>query len=40
VFSASLLHEVTPVTAGRRFACLPFLFDEAAATLRKGQTAS
>jgi predicted 2-oxoglutarate/Fe(II)-dependent dioxygenase YbiX len=39
VFSASLLHEVTPVTAGRRFACLPFLFDEAAASLRKAPIA-
>jgi predicted 2-oxoglutarate/Fe(II)-dependent dioxygenase YbiX/peroxiredoxin len=28
VFSCSLLHEVTPVTAGRRYAFLPFFFDE------------
>jgi predicted 2-oxoglutarate/Fe(II)-dependent dioxygenase YbiX/peroxiredoxin len=34
VFSSSLLHEVLPVTAGRRFAFLPFLYDEAAAKLR------
>jgi predicted 2-oxoglutarate/Fe(II)-dependent dioxygenase YbiX len=34
VFSCSLLHEVLPVTAGRRFAFLPFLYDEAAARLR------
>lgn len=34
VFSASLLHEVLPVTRGRRYACLPFLYDEAAAALR------
>jgi predicted 2-oxoglutarate/Fe(II)-dependent dioxygenase YbiX len=34
VFSCSLLHEVLPVTAGRRFAFLPFLYDEAAAKLR------
>lgn len=34
VFSCSLLHEVLPVTAGRRFAFLPFLYDETAARLR------
>ncbi|MGE0256993.1 MAG: 2OG-Fe(II) oxygenase [Alphaproteobacteria bacterium] len=34
VFSCSLLHEVVPVTAGRRFAFLPFLYDEAAAAQR------
>jgi predicted 2-oxoglutarate/Fe(II)-dependent dioxygenase YbiX len=34
VFSCSLLHEVLPVTQGRRYACLPFLYDEAAARLR------
>ena len=34
VFSCSLLHEVLPVTAGRRFAFLPFLYDEAAARVR------
>jgi predicted 2-oxoglutarate/Fe(II)-dependent dioxygenase YbiX len=31
VFSCSLLHEVEPVTAGRRFAVFTFLFDEAGA---------
>jgi predicted 2-oxoglutarate/Fe(II)-dependent dioxygenase YbiX len=31
VFSCSLLHEVEPVTAGRRFAVITFLFDEAGA---------
>jgi predicted 2-oxoglutarate/Fe(II)-dependent dioxygenase YbiX len=30
VFSCTLLHEVTPVTKGMRFATLPFLYDEAA----------
>lgn len=35
VFACSLLHEVRPVTAGRRYACLPFLYDEAAARLRE-----
>jgi predicted 2-oxoglutarate/Fe(II)-dependent dioxygenase YbiX len=34
VFSCGLLHEVRPVTRGRRFACLPFLYDEDAARLR------
>ncbi|SES02146.1 2OG-Fe(II) oxygenase family protein [Sphingobium sp. YR768] len=34
VFSCSLLHEALPVTKGRRFAVLPFLYDEAAAKLR------
>lgn len=34
VFSCSLLHEATPVTQGRRFAFLPFLYDEAAARER------
>jgi peroxiredoxin len=35
VFSCSLLHRVSPVTAGRRFAFLPFLYDEAAARIRE-----
>ena len=34
VFSCSLLHEALPVTAGERFAFLPFLYDEAGARLR------
>jgi predicted 2-oxoglutarate/Fe(II)-dependent dioxygenase YbiX/peroxiredoxin len=34
VFSCSLLHEATPVTRGRRFAFLPFFYDEAGARLR------
>ncbi|MEH1128956.1 2OG-Fe(II) oxygenase [Micromonospora sp. CPCC 206061] len=34
VFSCSLQHEVTPVTQGRRYCCLPFLYDEAAAASR------
>ncbi len=28
VFSCALLHEATRVTAGRRYAFLPFLYDE------------
>jgi len=35
VFSCSLLHEVRPVTAGRRYAFLPFLYDEEAAEIRR-----
>jgi predicted 2-oxoglutarate/Fe(II)-dependent dioxygenase YbiX/peroxiredoxin len=35
VFSCSLLHEATPVTQGRRFAFLPFLYDEEGARLRE-----
>ncbi|QYK40719.1 MAG: 2OG-Fe(II) oxygenase [Paracoccaceae bacterium] len=34
VFSCSLLHAVSRVTAGRRYAFLPFLYDDAAARLR------
>ena len=35
LFSCALLHEATPVTKGRRFAFLPFLYDEDAAALRE-----
>ncbi|GGH52402.1 redoxin domain-containing protein [Frigidibacter albus] len=34
VFSCALLHTVSRVTKGRRFAFLPFLYDDAAAALR------
>lgn len=34
VFSCTLLHEVLPMTEGRRYAFLPFLYDEAAAAVR------
>ncbi len=34
VFSCSLLHEATPVTAGLRYATLPFPYDDAAAAMR------
>ena len=30
-----LLHEATPVTKGRRYAFLPFLYDDAAAQVRE-----
>jgi predicted 2-oxoglutarate/Fe(II)-dependent dioxygenase YbiX/peroxiredoxin len=35
VFSCSMLHAVTPVTRGRRYAFLPFLYDGAAAKIRE-----
>lgn len=35
VFSCSLLHAVSPVTRGQRYAFLPFLYDDAAAALRE-----
>ncbi|MBW7056282.1 2OG-Fe(II) oxygenase [Paracoccus bogoriensis] len=40
VFSCSLLHQVDPVTRGRRYAFLPFLYDEAAAELRRRNQAA
>lgn len=35
VFSCSLLHAVSKVTAGRRYAFLPFLYDDEAAKIRE-----
>lgn len=35
VFSCSLLHEATAVTAGKRYVFLPFLYDDAAAKIRE-----
>ncbi|MGH6892948.1 MAG: 2OG-Fe(II) oxygenase, partial [Dongiaceae bacterium] len=35
VFSCSLLHMVSPVTAGKRYAFLPFLYEDAAAKIRE-----
>jgi predicted 2-oxoglutarate/Fe(II)-dependent dioxygenase YbiX/peroxiredoxin len=35
VFSCSLLHRVSRVTRGRRYAFLPFLYDDAAARIRE-----
>ena len=40
VFSCSLLHEARPVTAGRRYALLPFLYDDAAARVREANAGS
>lgn len=39
VFSCSLLHEATPVTQGRRYAFLPFLYDEEGARIREANNA-
>jgi predicted 2-oxoglutarate/Fe(II)-dependent dioxygenase YbiX/peroxiredoxin len=39
VFSCSMLHEATPVTRGRRYTFLPFLYDEAAAEAREANNA-
>ena len=35
IFSCALLHAVSTVTAGRRYAFLPFLYDDAAARIRE-----
>lgn len=35
IFSCSLLHEARPVTKGRRYAFLPFLYDDVGARLRE-----
>jgi len=35
VFACSLLHEALPVTSGKRYAFLPFLYDDAAAKRRE-----
>jgi predicted 2-oxoglutarate/Fe(II)-dependent dioxygenase YbiX/peroxiredoxin len=39
VFSCSLLHKVSRVTRGRRYAFLPFLYDDAAAKIRERNAA-
>jgi len=36
IFSCALMHAVMPMTRGRRYACLPFVYDDAAAALRRG----
>ena len=40
VFSCSLLHAVSTVTKGRRYAFLPFLYDDAAAAIREANAAN
>jgi len=39
IFSCGLMHEATPVRRGRRYAFLPFLYDEAAAQRREANSA-
>jgi len=39
VFSCTLLHQALPVTKGRRYAFLPFLYDDAAAKIREANNA-
>ena len=39
VFSCGALHQVTPITRGRRYAFLAFLYGEADATLRESNNA-
>jgi predicted 2-oxoglutarate/Fe(II)-dependent dioxygenase YbiX/peroxiredoxin len=39
VFSCSLLHAVSKVTSGKRYAFLPFLYDDAAAKIREENNA-
>jgi predicted 2-oxoglutarate/Fe(II)-dependent dioxygenase YbiX len=40
VFSCPLLHAVSKVTEGRRFAFLPFLYDEEAAKVREANNSN
>lgn len=40
VFCCSLLHEVTPVTHGERFAFVPFLYDEEGRRIRRANLAA
>jgi len=35
VFSCTMLHEATPMVSGKRYAYLPFLYDDAAAKIRE-----
>lgn len=39
IFSCAMLHAVGRVTAGRRYAFLPFLYDDAAAKIREANAA-
>ncbi|MBV6656713.1 MAG: 2OG-Fe(II) oxygenase [Devosiaceae bacterium] len=39
VFSCSILHEALPITSGQRYAFLPFLYDDAAAEIRRANNA-
>lgn len=39
IFSCSILHEALPITGGKRYAFLPFLYDDAAAEIRRANNA-
>jgi peroxiredoxin len=39
IFSCGLMHEATPVTRGKRYAFVPFLYDEASARQREANNA-
>ncbi len=39
VFSCALLHQATPVTAGKRYVFVPFLYDDSAALIRDANAA-
>ena len=39
MFSCSLLHAVSQMTRGRRYAFLPFLYDEEASKIREANSA-
>jgi predicted 2-oxoglutarate/Fe(II)-dependent dioxygenase YbiX len=38
IFPCALLHAVSPVTHGRRYAFLPFLYDDEAAKIREANS--
>jgi predicted 2-oxoglutarate/Fe(II)-dependent dioxygenase YbiX len=40
VFSCSMLHEATPIVAGRRYCTLPFLYDDEGAKVRRENASS
>ncbi len=40
IYSCTILHEILPVTLGRRYAFVPFLYDDAAAAVRKANAAA
>ena len=40
IFSCSLMHAVSPVLRGRRYACLPFVYDDEAAKIKQANRAA
>ena len=40
IFSCSLMHAISPVSRGRRYACLPFVYDDAAAKIKRANRAA